>query len=37
METLINKELFKVRLFYIIISLKLTIYNPNYRNKNIIM
>jgi len=37
LKTLINKELFKVKLFLIMISLKLTIYNPNYRIKNIIM
>jgi len=29
LKTLINKELFKVILFIIMISLKLTIYNPN--------
>jgi len=34
---LINKGLSKVKLFFIMISLKLKIYNPNYRNKNIIM
>jgi len=37
LKTPINKELFKVMLFFIMISLKLKIYNPNYRIKNIIM
>jgi len=37
METLINKELSKITLYFMMISLKLIIYNPNYRNKNIIM
>jgi len=34
---LINKELFKVGLFFIMISLKSIIYNPKYRSKNIMM
>jgi len=37
LKTPINKELSKMKSFFIMISLKLTIYNPNYRNKNIIM
>ena len=32
-----HKELSKIKSLFIRISLKLTIYNPNYRNKNIIM